>query len=223
MNLPRLRKVGEQVAVAVNRLQSARAALEGVTGYTPGTGRLVVMKDEALVQITPLVESMSLANRALAAQPPAALGEGSTKRYLVPLFNQAELYPGGGAALSVAVAQFTNGAMTIPQKGGTNDLVPAAQIRWQHLVGSPWFDWPNGFGRVVWAHVHPDFRIGGAELARAWTAGGGGRRWGHRHRHVHRRRDYDGDRTHRHRSPPVRLIRGQRRAEGARRCVCHPG
>jgi hypothetical protein len=161
------------VAQATDLAERAEQSLDAVQGTVPGTGALVAARDDALEQVRPLVVQLR-ALETLLRRLPDALGKGSTKNYLLVTMNPAELFPGGGAALSAAVLRFTDGRLSLPVRGSvSSQLFPGnPRVAWDHVSGAPYFPLPRQRAAFAWSNIHPDFARTSVEMRRAWVANG---------------------------------------------------
>jgi Protein of unknown function (DUF4012) len=165
--------LGPQVDDAVAEIDEAISELESVQGTFPGTGRLAQARDTALAEAVPLRDQLADIQPVLPLVP-AALGAGGKKTYLLTVLNPAELRASGGAPLSVALLRFTDGELSMPLQGSTTTVLPGVPpVPWQHVTQAP-FASGDTAQRFVNANQHPDFRLSGVELARAWKASGQG-------------------------------------------------
>lgn len=160
------------VARARGLLEDAEATLKQVQGGGPGSDVLLRTRDEALGQVAPLADTLGTFERVL-ARVPDALGKDAPRSYLLITVNPAELYAGGGAALSAAVVRFDKGEMSIPVRGSVSStLFPQnPRVYWKHIAGAPFYnnDYPAAF---AWSTLHPDFTVTAREVARSWVANG---------------------------------------------------
>ncbi len=172
VDLPRVTKLTEQVKGAASSLDAAVASLEKVQGTFPGTSSMAKARDDALAQTKPLQATFAKLAPAMPLVP-AALGATTPKRYLLAVLNPTELRASGGAPLSVAVLTFDKGALSISDQGQiSTEILPGnSRVRWQHVTDPP-FPTGDEYSRFVNANVHPDFRLAGEELTRAWPASG---------------------------------------------------
>jgi len=167
-----LAPIAARVSAARAEVDQAAEALGGVQGTFPGTGALAEARDDVSGVVEPLREALGLVDEAMPLLP-EALGQSGPRRYLLVVGNSAELRPSGGAPLSVALLTFDKGALTITDRGQTSqEVLPGNPvIRWQHVTSRP-FRSGTSPSRFVNANAHPDFRLAGEELARAWEASG---------------------------------------------------
>lgn len=171
VNLTILASLGPKVDRAVTELDTAIVSLNTVQGTFPGTGRLAVARDSALAQAVPLRAQLDEI-RPLLPLLPSALGAQGRRNYLLAILNPAELRASGGAPLSVAVLSFKNGKISMPIQGAITKVIPGVPpVSWEHLTGAPFVSGTEP-QRFTNANMHPDFRISGEELARAWQASG---------------------------------------------------
>lgn len=105
---------------------------------------------------------------------PTLLGRGKPARYLVVFHNPAELFPGGGAALNVALVQFDDGKMEVLEKGAVSrDYFPAnPRVDWDPLAEGPYYETSNARDSFAWSNLHQDYRVSGEDLMRSWAAHG---------------------------------------------------
>ncbi len=157
---------------ALTEIADAQGNLGAVQGTLPGTHSMAAARDKALAQVEPLVGTLTTMKQVL-ARVPDAVGKGGVKRYLLVTLNPAELYPGGGAALSAALVQFKNGVFSVPIKGSVSTkLFPGnPRVVYPHVVGLPYFN-PGGGAAFAWSDVYPDFNATAVEMERSWVANG---------------------------------------------------
>jgi hypothetical protein len=167
-----MRATGAAVEDALDDAVRAQESLRSVEATLPGTGSLAGARDSALQQVDPLVAQLELLRAAL-ARLPDAFGEDGQKRYLVVTLNPAELLAGGGASLSAAVLQFSDGRLSIPVQGSvSSSLFPGNPVRpWDHVASLPYFT-ERQMASFAVSNLHPDFAITAQEMQRAWVANG---------------------------------------------------
>lgn len=100
-----------------------------------------------------------------------ALGANGPQRYMVAFENPAQLRAPGGAPLSATILQFDNGLMTIPFNGYINGDAFKGHplIQYKPASPPPWGATGAGLGYVN-SGAHPDWRLAGEDLIRAWNA-----------------------------------------------------
>ena len=122
--------------------------------------------------LTAIWRVFQTADRVLAVLPDV-LGADGPRRYLIALMNLAENRPSGGAPLSVALLTTDDGKVTISdaEQVGLETFPGHKRIRWDHVTDKPFAsgDEPQ---RFINANLHPDFRLSGEEMLRAWNAAG---------------------------------------------------
>ncbi len=103
------------------------------------------------------------------------LGKEVKVRYLVTVGNQAELRASGGAPLSIALVSITDGQIQIEEQGqiSTEFFYGNPKISWPHIMTKPFATSEDKAFKFVNANIHPDFRIAGEEIMRAWEASSG--------------------------------------------------
>ncbi len=178
-NLAQLKVLAGPLNHMDESLGRAEAELTAINSI-PGFARI---RSEGLAKIAPVRRDVAAVN---AAMPLLAdgLGAHGPKNYLVAILNPAELFPTGGAPLSVMVLRFDNGKMTRPISGQVSSTIfpsddPTHDAKiyypWSHLAGKPFYDSANAPSFFVNSNTYPDFRVSGEEMARAWQAGGKGK------------------------------------------------
>ena len=178
VDLARLDAFTTTVDVMAADLSLARAELEKVRPEPEGLESIASARDDALAQLTPLLDTV-MRVKALLPLLPDALGATTTRRYLVTMLNEGEMRASGGAPLAVAVATFDKGSLNVPFRGAV------AQIPWYGKaayngkivwVGAPKSPWNRSGGqrvdRFASSNFHLDFRSAGFDLAGAWAGGG---------------------------------------------------
>jgi len=160
------------VSSALAEIDDATTRLNSVEGTLPGTSAMANARDKALGQIAPLKDTLTTMQGVL-ARIPAALGKGGSKSYLLVTLNPAELYPGGGAALSAALVKFTDGKLTVPIRGTVSTkLFPGnPKVTWKHVAGPPYYE-NDGAAAFAYSDLHPDFHLTALEMQRSWVANG---------------------------------------------------
>jgi hypothetical protein len=105
---------------------------------------------------------------------PILLGANGTKRYLVVIANPAEMRASGGAPLSLALLEMTNGRMNIADKGATSTkfFPDNEKTIWESVIPTPLGPASGESDRFVNANRHPDFTVSGPQMAAAWESGG---------------------------------------------------
>lgn len=173
INVERLASYQPLLADAHASLQEAQAHLAATPTGGPVGGRIAALTATAEAEIAPLSD---LLGNLLTLYPrlPGLLGADGPTRYLLVVLNPAELRATGGAPLSAALIEFDDGAMSVLRQGATSTefFLDNRKVTWQTLVGPPLGPTPGQPDRFVNANQHPDFRISGEQLARAWQAGG---------------------------------------------------
>ena len=153
-------------------LAAATQSLDAVQGSFPGTSALSDSADELRAAVDPLKGTIDAVDSAL-PDLPAALGVKRPARYLVAILNNGELRASGGAPLSLAVIELDNGHLRVVERGQTStQIIPGnPPLLWDHVASAP-FVRESKPDRFVNSNAHPDFRIAGEEMARAWAASG---------------------------------------------------
>ena len=105
---------------------------------------------------------------------PTLLGRGKPARYLVVFHNPGEMFPGGGAALNVALVQFDDGKLDVVEKGAVStDFFPGnPRVSWDPVAGGPYYETSNAKDGFAWSNLHQDYRITGEDIMRSWVANG---------------------------------------------------
>ena len=172
VNFRVLDETSAAVATAITEIGHAQGLLQQVNGTLPGTHAMADARDKALAEIAPLTGTLRTMSTVLGRMP-AALGKGGHKSYLLVTLNPAELYAGGGAALSAALVSFSNGVMSIPLKGSVSGkLFPSnPRVAWDHLAGMPYYS-PGAKAAFAYSDLHPDFTVAAVDMERAWVANG---------------------------------------------------
>lgn len=170
-----------EMAPAVSSMNESLAAAEAQLAALKSIPFAADIRDEALKKLGPVSEGVATLDAVL-PELPDALGADGPKQYLVAVLNPAELFPTGGAPLSVMVIRFDKGQMTIPVSGQVStDIFPVKDLKhlpwieWAHIAGPPIYATPDARSVFVNSNLHPDFRVSGEEMARAWQAGGKGK------------------------------------------------
>jgi len=172
VNFHVLSETSAAVTAAIAEIGHAQGLLHQVQGTLPGTHAMADARDKALAQIAPLTGTLTTMSTVLDRMP-AALGQGGHKSYLLVTLNPAELYPGGGAALSAALVTFTNGVLSIPIKGSVSGkLFPNnPKVAWDHVAGPPYYR-TRSKAAFAYSDLHPDFTVSAVEMERSWVANG---------------------------------------------------
>lgn len=180
INLKTIDSVLAALPEAQTQLTQTRTQLEAVQGDGVFGSYLGKYRDDALAG----VDSLQVAATQLSpnrAQVLDALGANGPKNYLVPLLNNAQLRASGGAPLSVAVVRIDHGKVSVPFNGYTNgkaykghpavsyaSAVPAA-CGSSGCSDTPLWGSAGAVGFVN-SNAHPDWRVSGDDLSRAWNA-----------------------------------------------------
>jgi len=173
VSIDRLMSYQPALAEAHASLLRAGEAIEDTPTGGPGGERIATLAAQAQAEIVPLADLLGGLLQ-LYPQLPSLLGAHSPARYLVVVLNPAELRATGGAPLSAALIEVDDGAIEVLRQGATSTefFQDNRKVTWQTLVGPPLGPPPGEPDRFVNANQHPDFRISGEQLARAWQAGG---------------------------------------------------
>lgn len=178
-NLGQLRALAGPLNHMDASLGRAEAELSAINSI-PGFSRV---RSEGLAKIAPMRRDVAAVNAAMPLLVDS-LGAHGPKNYLVAILNPAELFPTGGAPLSVMVLRFDHGKMTTPISGQVSSTIfpsddPAHDSKtyypWSHLASKPFYDSPTAPSFFVNSNIYPDFSVSGEEMARAWQAGGKGK------------------------------------------------
>jgi len=172
VSLAAIPTLSSAVKAAKADLAEAAQSLEEVQGSLPGTSALRDSADELKAAVAPLQGTIEAVDRAL-PDLPAALGVKRPARYLVAVLNNGALRASGGAPLSLAVIEFDNGHLSVVERGQTStQIIPGnPPVIWNHISSEP-FVRASKPDRFVNSNAHPDFRIAGEEMMRAWAASG---------------------------------------------------
>ncbi len=174
VNLAALRPMG-------GALQAVNAELSSISddiAAIPNLPGLSWLKSKAADKLDPARAQLNAATQMWPAIP-NALGANGPKQYLVAGFNSAELFPTGGAPLSVNIIRVVDGKISVIESGQTSSdifdvtggVIP--WLTWEHVKGNPVYGGPTGKSVFVNSNLHPDFRVSGEEMARAWQAATG--------------------------------------------------
>lgn len=160
----------------------AEDELSEVQGSAPFVGdQILGVRDQTVDRLT-LYRRIAGAARTLLPDLPDSLGARRPRTYLIAVLNPAEQFPTGGAPLSVMVVKMDKGKLTVPYHGSVSTDVfpvtyprkkndPLPWLRWRHAAGRPFFGSPKEPELFVNSNFHPDFRISGVDMARAWESG----------------------------------------------------
>lgn len=173
IDLEQLDDMAVDVGNARDNLFAAVSLLEQVRGTGPAGGMMTEARDAALEEGVPLLQTLDRVDAVLPLLP-GALGADGPRTYLVPLMNPAELFGSGGAALGVTVVTVDDGRIEVADVDDSGKGIDGDDLKvWEHRAGMPFFSSPTMPAAFPWAHLHPDFRISGYELAQAWQASTG--------------------------------------------------
>ncbi|CAB5017457.1 MAG: DUF4012 domain-containing protein [Actinobacteria bacterium] len=172
VNLSAIPTLVTAVKEAKADLAAATQSLDEVQGSFPGTSSLSESAIELRAAVDPLKSTINAVEGAL-PDLPAALGVTRPARYLIAILNNGEMRASGGAPLSLAVIEFDNGRLRVVERGQTStQIIPGnPPIIWDHISSAP-FARTSKPDRFVNSNAHPDFRIAGEEMLRAWEASG---------------------------------------------------
>lgn len=183
VNLESLDAVLAALPQTQGNLQAMADSLSQIQGDGIGGSSITRYRNDALAGVATLnVAATELApNRQDVLR---ALGSDGPRNYLVPLLNNAELRASGGAPLSAAVVQINDGKLTVPFNGYIGikafDGHPRVKYRSAEPVACqpsprecaviPLWGAPDSGLSFVASNAHPDWRIAGDDLHRAWNA-----------------------------------------------------
>ena len=157
-----LQKVAPQVAAAQSDLESVQA--RGPLGALMGDAR-----DQGLgfLQIADFAVNDAAPQRAVILD---ALGAKTPQSYMIALENPAQLRAPGGAPLSATIVSFDKGKMDIPFNGyiAGDAFKRHPLIVYTPASPLPWGEGAAGLGFVN-SGAHPDWRLAGEDLTRAWN------------------------------------------------------
>jgi len=173
INLGALGGLSAPIRVATQSAISAQQALAAMPVAGPGAGVLEGARDLLAERLTTVTRALQQTQRLL-PRLPLLLGANGTKRYLVVIGNPAEMRASGGAPLSLALLEMTDGRMTIANKGATSTMFfpDNEKIFWDSVIPTPLGPARGQSDRFVNANRHPDFTVSGPQMAAAWQAGG---------------------------------------------------
>lgn len=168
---------------ATTSLTETANQLAQVQGTGVGGAAITEYRNNALAGVATLeVAATQLStNRQAVLQ---ALGSDGPKNYLIPLLNNAQLRASGGAPLSAAVVTINKGKISIPFNGYINgkaykghpsvNYTSVAPIACQpspaECASVPLWGAPSAGLSFVNSSAHPDWRMSGDDLHRAWNA-----------------------------------------------------
>lgn len=171
VNIRALERTAPDVTSASASLTEAERLLAAVPhNVTPPLRDLVT---ETQPDVQRLAKALRIADEVL-PELPVLLGKDRPARYLVVFNNPAELYAGGGAALSAALVQFDDGRMTVLQRGELSRFFPNyRRVPWNPVADGPYYADRGAKDAFAWSNLHQDFRIAGEDMLRSWRAQGG--------------------------------------------------
>lgn len=155
---------------ATSDFEHLSAALEKVDASGPGGAQIAEVRDQALAGAQLLTAaSQQLPSRK--AEVLDALGANGERNFLVPLLNDAQLRASGGAPLSAAIVSFNQGKLSVPFNGyiGREAYKGHVPIVYQSASPAPWGTGSEGLAFIN-SNAHPDWRMSGEDLMRAWNA-----------------------------------------------------
>jgi hypothetical protein len=183
VNLETLDAVLAELPQSQQNLRAMAESLSQIQGDGLGGGIITQYRNDALAGVATLdVAADQLApNRQEVLR---ALGSDGPRNYLIPLLNNAQLRASGGAPLSAAVVQIDNGKLTVPFNGYINGKAykghPSVDYKSTEPVACqpsaaqcavvPLWGAPNSGLSFVNSSAHPDWRVAGDDLHRAWNA-----------------------------------------------------
>ncbi len=183
INLETLNAVLAALPQSQQDLQSMAESLSQIQGGGPGGTALTGYRNDAIAGLA----TLDVAANILAPNRPEvmqALGSQGPRNYLIPLLNNAQLRASGGAPLSAAVVQIDDGKISVPFNGYINgkaykghpsvDYKSAEPVACQPSPAEcavvPLWGAPGSGLSFVNSSAHPDWRIAGDDLHRAWNA-----------------------------------------------------
>ncbi len=171
INVALLKQMQPQVRSASANIAAADRYLNEVPpDVSPVLRRLV---NKASAEVAPVRKALLVAEQTL-PELPTLMGERRAAKYLVVFNNPAELYPGGGASLNVALVEFKNGRMSVLDRGDVYHFFPGVQkVPWNPVAGGPYFEEKGAEDGFAWSNLHQDFRVAGEDVMRSWVANGG--------------------------------------------------
>ena len=172
-------------AVSLAALQSVEPRVQELSGYLAAAeGRLMQVPtdvspilrryvDPAASQVAGVQKSARVYQEIL-PDLPQLLGERRPVDYLVVFHNPGELFPGGGAALNVALLRVDEGRFEVVDKGAVStQIFPGnPRVAWDPLAGGPYYEERGARDGFAWSNLHQDFRVAGEDLMRSWVANG---------------------------------------------------
>ena len=158
---------------AADHVRSADDALNAVQGTTPIVGATIAAnRDQALDQISPLVDGIESAEPML-DELPTFMGFEGRRKYLIAMLNPSELRYSGGAALAFAPMTWDQGKLEI---GKAFPLVANERLRtphtWRGVRGNIFHVTDS---RIPNATFAPSWSVSGEELLRSWKSATGHR------------------------------------------------
>lgn len=170
INLVQLDEMIAGLPAASGDLDAALVSLGQVRGDGIGGDTIAEVRDQA----TSVSSAAAGAARLLSPRRSAlldALGANGERNYLVPVLNPAQLRASGGAPLSAAVIRLDHGKVSVPFNGYIKGEAYESHILIHYKSASPL---PWGEGSTVGlgfvnSNAHPDWRMAGDDLMRAWN------------------------------------------------------
>lgn len=167
VDIPTLERLVATAEDAEAELARARQSLTAIEATGPAGGRLGGARDEALVQVEPLLDDLS-GLMPLMRQLPEILGADGQRKYLLAILNPAEMLYSGGTALSYAPVTVEDGRVTIGKTVDTDSNRAMYQPRyWRKVKGNPFHRGPI---RVALGGMAPSWPIAGEETLNAWRS-----------------------------------------------------
>lgn len=165
----------ESIAGQVDQIQADLAGAEEALADLPPdiSPSLRRIADNAAAQIDGIQKGLDVYQQ-IRPELPKLLGKDQPARYLVVFHNPAELYAGGGAALSAAVVEFDDGRLNVVDKGAVSShFFPGnPRVPWDPKAEGPYFETKGAKDGFAWSNLHQDYRVAGEDLMRSWVANG---------------------------------------------------
>lgn len=170
VDIPTLEKVVDAVSSASESLDTAQLELGEVHDSALGVGtKLADARDDATAIVSPLA-SGARRLRPLAEALPELFAADGRKTYLLALLNPSEQRFSGGAPLTVAPLEVTDGQVELGEAQDTTDPALFRVGRWPKVEGNPFH---KGKLRLSTSTFAPDWSVSGEELLRGWERKGG--------------------------------------------------
>ncbi|WP_322920254.1 DUF4012 domain-containing protein [Nocardioides renjunii] len=165
VDVPTLEKVVGAVDEASVHLDAAQLELGEVGDSALGVGtRLAEARDEAATTVAPLASGARRA-KPLADVLPRLFGAEGDQTFLLALLNPSEQRFSGGAALTLAPMNVSDGRLEMGKARDTSDPDLYRVGRWEKVEGNPFHD---GKLRLSTSTFAPDWSVSGETLLRGW-------------------------------------------------------